>query len=209
MAIAHSCLAIAIGLWSASLSAAWRASLSSPALLQSPTFGVGRTPKAEDLRAIDIEVTPDGKGLVPGRGTAEAGKTTYANRCATCHGPTGVEGPQDVLVGGRGSLKAPARPLKTIGSYWPYATTIWDYIRRAMPFDHPGTLTADQIYETTAYLLFLNGIVGEHDVLDQTTLPQVKMPNRDGFVIDPRPDIGPDTTSPNSRKPQSPPKKGS
>jgi cytochrome c len=80
-----------------------------------------------------------------------------------------------------------------------------------MPFDHPGTLTPDQIYETTAYLLFLNGIVGEHDVLDQTTLPQVKMPNRDGFVIDPRPDIRPDTTTttPNSRKPQSPPKKGS
>src|SRR4030081_3183181 len=114
------------------------ASLSSASLgrAQSPTFGLGHAPKAEDLKAIDIEVTPDGKGLVPGRGTAEAGKTTYADRCATCHGPTGVEGPQDVLVGGRGSLKAPARPLKTIGSYWPYATTIWDYVRRAMPFDH-------------------------------------------------------------------------
>jgi cytochrome c len=186
-----------------------RRTTSAVALAQSPTFGLGHTPKAEDLKAIDIEVTPDGNGLVPGRGTAEAGKTTYANRCATCHGATGVEGPQDVLVGGRGSLKAPAQPLKTIGSYWPYATTIWDYIRRAMPFDHPGTLTADQIYETTAYLLFLNGIVGEHDVLDQTTLPQVKMPNRNGFVADPRPDIRPDTTTPNSRKPQSPPKKGS
>jgi hypothetical protein len=78
-----------------------------------------------------------------------------------------------------------------------------------MPFDHPGTLTPDQIYETTAYLLFLNGIVGEHDVLDQITLPQVKMPNRDGFVSDPRPDIGPDTTTTNPRKPQSPPKRGS
>src|SRR5439155_6168239 len=118
-------------------------------------------------------------------------------------------GPQDVLVGGHGSLKAPARPLKTIGSYWPYATTIWDYIRRAMPFDHPGTLTPDQIYATTAYLLFLNGIVGEHDVIDQTTLPQVKMPNRDGFVRDPRPDSGTHTTTSSSPKPQSPPKKGS
>ena len=180
------------------------------AFAQSPTFGLGHTPKAEDLKVIDIEVTPDGKGLVPGHGTADAGKTTYANRCATCQGPTGVEGPQDVRGGGRGSLKAPARPRKTIGSYWPYATTIWDYIRRAMPFDHPGTLTPDQIYETTAYLLFLNGIVGEHEVVDQTTLPQVKMPNRDGFVFDPRPDIEPDkTTPPDSRKSQSPPKKGS
>ena len=93
-----------------------------------------------------------------------------------------------MLAGGQGSLTT-ARPQKTVGSYWPYATTLWDYIRRAMPFDHPGTLTNDEIYGATAYLLFMNGIVGEHDVVYQTTLPQVKMPNRDGFVADPRPDI--------------------
>jgi mono/diheme cytochrome c family protein len=155
---------------------------------QSPTYGVGRPPTAEELKAIDIEVTPDGKGLRPGRGTAAAGKDVYHRRCETCHGPNGNEGPQEVLVGGKGSLTA-ARPLKTVGSYWPYATTLWDYINRAMPFDHPGTLTTDEIYSATAYLLFMNGIVAEQDVLDQQTLPQIQMPNRDGFIPDPRPDI--------------------
>ena len=155
---------------------------------QAPPLSIGHAPSAERLNAIDIEVTPDGHGLAPGRGTAAAGKDVYTRRCETCHGPTGTEGPQDVLVGGKGSLATP-RPLKTVGSYWPYATTLWDYIRRAMPFDHPGTLTSDEIYGVTAYLLYLNGIVGEQDTLDQLTLPQVKMPNRDGFVPDPRPDI--------------------
>jgi cytochrome c len=158
-------------------------------LAQSPTFGVGRAPKPEELKAIDIEVTPDGKGLLPGTGTATAGKEVYTRRCETCHGPTGTEGPQDVLAGGQGSL-ATSRPQKTVGSYWPYATTLWDYINRAMPFDRPSTMTADEVYATTAYVLFLNGIVGERDVLDEKTLPRIKMPNRNGFVADPRPDIG-------------------
>src|SRR5256714_14610457 len=144
---------------------------------------------ADELKAIDIDVLPDGQGLPSGSGTARAGKDVYANRCATCHGPTGKEGPQDVLVGGKGTLNTP-KPLKTVGSYWPYATTLWDYIRRAMPFDHPGTMASDEVYAATAYLLFLNGIVGETDVLDQTTLPRVQMPNRNGFVSDPRPDVG-------------------
>jgi cytochrome c len=144
------------------------------------------------LKAIDVDVLPDGRGLPSGSGTAAGGKDAYIKRCLTCHGPTGTEGPQDVLSGGQGSLKAatPAsRPLKTVGSYWPYATTLWDYIRRAMPFDHPGTLSTEEVYGTTAYVLYLNGIVGEHDVLSETTLPQVRMPNRDGFVPDPRPDV--------------------
>ena len=159
---------------------------------QSPTYGLGHTPTAEELKAVDIEIMPDGRGLPPGSGTAAAGKEVYANRCATCHGPTGVEGPQEVLVGGRGTLSVKGRegrPVKTVGSYWPYATTLWDHIRRAMPFDHPGTLRVDDVYSSTAYLLFLNGIVAEGDVLNQTTLPQVKMPNREGFVSDPRPDV--------------------
>lgn len=155
---------------------------------QSPTFGVGRAPTAAELTAIDIDVLPDGRGLPPGRGTARAGRETYTSRCATCHGPTGKEGPQDILAGGQGSLNT-STPLKTVGSYWPFATTLWDYLRRAMPFDHPGTLTTDQVYATTAYVLFLNGIVGEDEVLDATSLPRVKMPNRDGFVGDPRPDV--------------------
>ena len=158
------------------------------AAAQSPTFGVGHVPSPAELARVDIEVLPDGRGLPAGRGTAISGKEVYAARCITCHGPNGTEGPQDVLVGGRGSLPA-SRPLKTIGSYWPYATTLFDYIRRAMPFDHPGTLTSDEVYSATAYLLLLNGIVGEHDVLDQRTLPRVEMPNRSGFVPDPRPDV--------------------
>jgi mono/diheme cytochrome c family protein len=162
------------------------------ALDQSPTFGVGRAPTPKELEAIDIDVTPDGRGLPPGSGTATRGKEVYASRCLICHGPTGVEGPQDVLVGGQGTLVTAAavtRPLKTVGSYWPYATTLWDYVRRAMPFDHPGTMATDDVYAATAYLLFLNHIVGENDVLTDQTLPQVKMPNRDGFVPDPRPDV--------------------
>jgi hypothetical protein len=151
-------------------------------------LGVGRTPTVDEVRAIDIEVLPDGRGLPPGSGTAVEGKVIYASRCVTCHGATGKEGPQDVLVGGIGTLASP-KPLKTIGSYWPYATTIWDYINRAMPFDHPGTLPPDQVYATTAYLLFLNGIIGERDVVDRESLPKITMPNRGGFVPDSRPDV--------------------
>jgi cytochrome c len=156
---------------------------------QSPTYHVGRAATPDELKAIDIDVRPDGRGLLPGRGTAAQGKQVFAARCATCHGATGREGPQDVLVGGRGTLKSP-KPLKTVGSYWPYATTVWDYVHRAMPFDRPGTLTVDDVYAATAYVLFLNGIVGEQDVIDQNTLPKIVMPNRDGFVGDPRPDVG-------------------
>ena len=176
-------------MWSATLLSA---SVPGPTLrhtaAQSPTYGVGHSPTAEELKAIDIEVLPDGRGLPPGRGTAALGKDVYARRCETCHGPTGKEGPQDVLAGGLGSL-ATARPQKTVGSYWPYATTLWDYIRRAMPFDHAGTLTVDEVYAATAYVLFLNAIVKEQDVVDQTSLPRIVMPNRNGFVADPRPDI--------------------
>jgi mono/diheme cytochrome c family protein len=168
--------------------------LCSIAAAQSPTFGVGRAPTAQELQSIDIDVGPDGQGLPAGSGTAAIGKDVYARRCETCHGATGQEGPQDVIAGGQGSLTT-ARPQKTVGSYWPYATTLWDYIRRAMPFDHPGTMTIDEVYASTAYVLFLNGIVHERDVIDQTTLPQVQMPNRNGFVVDPRPDVGDTATA--------------
>jgi cytochrome c len=195
MRIARS-LAIALAIcWIAMASAERTAS--AELIDQSSPFGVGRPPTPAELSAIDIEVLPDGRGLPAGSSTAAAGKDVYTRRCVTCHGQTGVEGPQDVLVGGRGSLPSlgspgtmsGGRPLKTVGSYWPYATSLWDYVRRAMPFDHPGTLTTDEIYGATAYLLFLNGIVSEQDVLNESTLPKVKMPNRDGFVADPRPDV--------------------
>jgi len=184
MATARSRFAIAAGFLIATIAAQVSAAL--PA--QSPTFGVGHAPRPDQLKQIDIDVTPDGKGLVPGHGTASAGKDVYTRRCETCHGPTGKEGPQEAISGGKGSL-ATSKPQKTVGSYWPYATTLWDYINRAMPFDHPSTLTPDEVYSATAYVLFLNGVVGEQDLLDETTLPKVQMPNRNGFVADPRPDI--------------------
>jgi len=165
---------------------------------QSPKYGLGRTPTPEEIRAMDITPAPDGTGLPEGRGTAVEGREVYSRRCARCHGPKGEGGDepkQATLVGGRGSLKT-AKPLKTAGSYWPYATTIWDYVNRAMPLDHPGTLTHNQVYALTAWILQMNGIVGENDVLDAKTLPAIKMPNRDGFVPDARPDVG---TKPNAK----------
>jgi cytochrome c len=144
-------------------------------------LGVGRPPTADEIKAIDIDVLPDGRGLPAGSGTAERGRDVYQRRCAGCHGATGKEGPADALAGGNGSL-ATARPLKTVGSFWPYSTTLWDYINRSMPYDRPGILSSDEVYGVTAYVLYLNGIVAERDNLTQETLPRVVMPNREGFV---------------------------
>jgi S-disulfanyl-L-cysteine oxidoreductase SoxD len=155
---------------------------------QGPTYGLGRTASSDEIRKHDIFVPPSGANLPAGRGTAEQGKAVYAAQCARCHGATGREGPEDVLVGGVGSLTSP-RPQKTVGSYWPYATTLWDYINRAMPFDRPGVLAPDDVYAVTAYVLQLNGIVSATDVLDAKSLPRVRMPNRDGFIPDGRPDV--------------------
>ena len=168
---------------------------------QSPTYGVGRPPTPDEIKAVDISITPSGRELPEGRGTAANGKTLYTNQCARCHGATGKEGPQDVIAGGAGTLTTP-KPLKTVGSYWPYATTLWDYINRAMPFDRPGTLSPDQVYESVAYVLFLNGIVGEQDTIDAKTLRAIVMPNRTGFIADERPDVGArtKTTKPKTRK---------
>ncbi len=155
---------------------------------QSPRYHVGRPPTPEEIKAWDIAVGPEGRELPPGSGTAVGGKQVFAAQCARCHGATGREGPEAPLVGGLGTL-ATARPLKTVGSYWPYATTLWDYVNRAMPFDRPGVLSADDVYATVAYVLFLNGIVRQGDTIDRQTLPHVRMPNRDGFDMDPRPDV--------------------
>jgi S-disulfanyl-L-cysteine oxidoreductase SoxD len=149
--------------------------------VEATQFGLGRPPTADEMKGADVDVLPDGRGLPPGSGTAERGRDLYARRCAACHGASGKEGPADILVGGNGSL-ATARPLKTVGSFWPYATTLWDYINRSMPYDRPGTLTADEVYAVTAFVLNLNGIVGDGEALTQETLPRVRMPNRDGFI---------------------------
>jgi cytochrome c len=160
-----------------------------PVVAQLPTYGVGRLPTTEEVQAWDLTIPPDGQGLPPGRGTAALGKAIYAERCASCHGENGEDPKYRRLVGGQGTLPT-AQPIQTIGSFWQYATTLWSYIRRAQPFDDPGSLTPDQVYAVTAYLLHLNGIIGEQEVMDAKTLPLVKMPNRDGFVPDPRPDVG-------------------
>ena len=155
---------------------------------QSHTFGVGRTPTEDDQRRLGIMVAPDGTGLPAGSGTAATGKQLFATRCASCHGATGDGADGPPLVGGKGTL-ATAKPKKTVGSYWPYATTLWDYINRAMPFNQPGTLSYDEVYALTAYVLYLNEIVPETHALNARTLPRIRMPNRDGFIADPRPDV--------------------
>ena len=142
---------------------------------------LGREVKPEEAAAEEISIPPDGRGLPPGSGTASEGGAVYQAKCAGCHGVKGTEGPADRLVGGIGTLAAP-KPVKTVGSYWPYATTLFDYIRRAMPYNAPRSLSNDEVYALCAYLLFLNGIIGLEVRLDAKTLPQVKMPNRDGFV---------------------------
>ena len=156
---------------------------------QSPRFGVGRPPTPDEVRGLGAAIAPDGGGLPDGSGTVAEGRTVYAARCASCHGPSGEGGGVGAaLVGGKGTL-ATARPLKTVGSFWPHATTVWDYVNRAMPFNQPGTLSHDEVYAVAAYVLFLNDIVGEKQELNAKSLPLIKMPNRDGFVSDPRPDV--------------------
>jgi len=145
-------------------------------------FGFGSVPSEAEITARDIAIGPDGTGLPPGWGTVTAGEQVYRAKCVACHGPTGTEGPRDKLVGEK-------LPVKTIGTFWPYATTVFDYIRRAQPFDKPGSLTDEEVYALTAWLLFRNQIIAADQVIDANTLPKVRMPNRDGFVPDPRPEV--------------------
>lgn len=154
------------------------------------TFGFGRPATPAEIAALDIDIRPDGAGLPPGRGTAAEGAAIYATRCAMCHGKTGREGPNDVLVGrvpgdGFPFSRDPKVP-HTIGNYWPYATTVFDYIRRAMPPDKPGSLQDTEVYALTAHLLALNELIPADAVMDATTLPRVRMPARERFVPDTR-----------------------
>jgi len=153
-------------------------------------FGIG-TPVGEgQIAAWNIDASPGNGGLPPGHGDVAAGKVLYDAACAACHGDKG-EGvaPFPRLAGGQGTL-ATAKPVQTIGSYWPYAVTVFDYVRRAMPFPDPQSLGDDEVYALTAYLLYLNGIVPETADLDAARLAAVRMPNRDGFIPDDRPDGG-------------------
>jgi cytochrome c len=155
-------------------------------------FGFGRAATTEEIAAWDIDVRPDGKGLPPGEGSVTEGRQLYQTLCAVCHGASGVEGPNDRLV-----VHSPDEPFpdasdadswqhRTIGNYWPYATTLYDYIYRAMPQNIPGSLSPQQTYSLTAYLLFLNGLIDKDQRLDANNLPQIEMPARDRFVVDDR-----------------------
>ena len=154
------------------------------------TFGIGRAATPAEIGPLDIDVGPDGAGLPAGRGTAADGAPIYAARCAGCHGKTGKEGPNDVLVGrlpgDAFNFARDPRAPKTIGSYWPYATTVFDYIRRAMPPDKPGSLKDDEVYNLTAFLLAANELIPADASIDAASLPKVKMPSRDHFVPDTR-----------------------
>jgi len=146
---------------------------------EGPNLGVEAT--AEQVAGWAISIPPDGTGLPAGSGTAADGAAVYAAQCLACHGEEGVNGPNDRLVGGHGTLASDS-PVRTVGSFWPYATTVFDYIRRSMPIIQPQSLSDDEVYAVTAYLLELNGVIDEDDVMNAETLPQVEMPNADNFV---------------------------
>jgi S-disulfanyl-L-cysteine oxidoreductase SoxD len=147
---------------------------------ESPNLGRAATP--EEIAAWDISIGPDGAGLPAGSGTAKQGEAVYLEKCLGCHGERGAGKPNDQLAGGQGTLGPGQAPVKTVGSFWPYATTVFDYVRRAMPLNESKSLTNDETYAVVAYILQINGVIGENDTIDARTLPAVRMPNRDGFV---------------------------
>jgi mono/diheme cytochrome c family protein len=160
-------------------------------------FDFGATPSEQDIAAVATAIGPDGKGLPAGKGDYAAGKKVYEASCSACHGADlqGVAGLPNMpagaalrLIGGRGTLTT-KNPVMTVESYWPYATTLFDYVRRAMPFQSPGSLTAEEIYAVSAYILAESNVIDKAMVLDAQSLPRVQMPNRDGFVPDPRPEL--------------------
>ena len=161
--------------------------LAAPAagLAQSPRFNVGTPLSQEEIQSFDFMIGPQGQGLPAGRGTAKEGAVVFANRCEVCHGKNGENGVLRRLV-----LGSPGKPYRgpfteaemDSVAYYPYATIAWDYINRAMPVPKPGSLSHDEVYAVVAFLLYRNGIINEDDVMDAKSLPQVQMPNRDGFV---------------------------
>ena len=161
--------------------------IASPAAAE--PLGLGRPATEAEIRAWDIDIRPDGLGLPEGRGTVAEGEEIYLERCAMCHGDFG-EGVDrwPVLAGGQGTL-TDDRPVKTIGSYWPYLSTVWDYVHRAMPFGQALSLEDDEVYAIVAYLLYLNDLVDEDFELTRENFTEIRLPNENGFYDDPRPDI--------------------
>jgi len=152
-----------------------------PLVLAQEGPGLGVVASPEEVAGWDVSIGPDGANLPPGSGTVAQGAEIFAAQCAVCHGANGEGATNDRLVGGHDSLTSD-NIVKTVGSYWPYATTVFDYVRRAMPFTQPGSLSDDEVYALTAYLLEMNGVIDEDTVLNAQTLPAVEMPNKDGFV---------------------------
>jgi S-disulfanyl-L-cysteine oxidoreductase SoxD len=152
--------------------------------VETPKLGQSISPA--DLAPWDISVGPDGVGLPPGKGTAAQGEAVYAAKCQACHGEKGAGRPNDQLVGGMGTIASDKPAVKTVGSYWPYAITLFDYVRRAMPYQDSKSLSNDELYAVSAYILQLNGAISGDEVVDAQSLPKVKMPNRDGFILFPR-----------------------
>ena len=167
--------------------------LSQAVSAQSPTYGLGKTPTTEEIRAWDIAISPDGKELPQGGGTAKEGAPLYAQKCASCHGATGSGGRAPELIRSESTTPAPGkqppclspciRGANVMAIHSPYATTIWDYINRGMPFGKEGSLKPNEVYALTAFLLYKNGVIPEDQVVDAQSLPQIKMPNRDGYVL--------------------------
>jgi len=154
-----------------------------------PPFGFGRPATRADVEPIDIDVRPDGQGLPAGGGTAADGAPIFAARCAGCHGQGGEGTPAGPRLVDPAPFQAGVNQ-PTIGNYWPYASTVWDYIHRAMPFDSPGSLSSDEVYALTAFLLAQNQIIAQTERMDERSLPAVRMPNQGSFTApDPRPDV--------------------
>ena len=180
--------------WRSILFVAAIAGVCVPCWPQSPTYGIGRTPTAEEIRAWDISISPDGKELPPGQGTAKEGAALYVSKgCSGCHGATGSGSHAPTLISRKGPRPASTIPClspcvndsNAMGVHSPFATVIWDYINRGMPLGKEGSLTPNEVYSLTAFLLFKNEVIREDEVMDAKTLPKVKMPNRDGFALPP------------------------
>ena len=151
-------------------------------------YGIGRSATPAEIAGWSIDIDRDGNNLPPGSGTVTHGREVFDQQCAACHGTKGEGAVGDRLVGGQGTLATP-KPVRTVGSYWPYAPTLFDYIRRAMPQNAPQSLSNEDVYAVSAYILNLNGLVAADATLDAKTLAAIKMPNRSMFVGDPRPDV--------------------
>ena len=161
----------------------------SPVVQAAGHYGIGKTASADEIAGWDIDIRPDGLGLPVGSATPEDGEMLYEDLCASCHGSFGEGvGRYPVLAGGEGTLTE-ARPEKTVGSFWPYASTLWDYIHRAMPFTAPQSLSDEDVYAITAYVLYLNDLIEYEFELTNDNLAAIEMPNKDGFFFDDRPDV--------------------